>query len=375
MKPYFYLIAAACIIISCSEPTSTIDPYSPILSIRFNDAEPLEISELTDSIGFIPIENTPKAYFTDIGKLSAKNGLLYIMETFAQKQGLFIFDEEGNFIRTVGEIGEGPGKMQNPTDFEILEDGKILFLDRGLRRVFYFNSEGEFEKTANLEFAATSFSRMASGDWFFSTNASDSLSYKLIITGEDFKPKAHHFTYRRDEKSIVLSLGHFEALEKETLFHKPINDTLYIFSGTGELKQRIGLDYGKETPPQEALDDFQKMQPFYNNVRYNYMFSRPVITEHYLVGLYTSTFSDGKVWLFDRKSGKLFDKLLTMENYTFKNIYRPLYSWKKNGVLSHMQPELLDKEINPEEIPEEIQEHLSDEGHVLIVHYLRANSE
>nr|MBI1231664.1 6-bladed beta-propeller [Cytophagales bacterium] len=369
MKAFLYLLAIV-LVTSCGKMTA-IDPLEPILQLRFEEAENADIAELTDSIGFIALDNNPEAYFTDIAKLSSNNGHFYLMETFSQKKGLLVFDVEGNFIRTIGEIGEGPGKMRRPTDFDILSDGSVVFVDRDLRRLFFYNSEGEFQKTSDLSFPALSFAKLQDGRWLFSANVHDTTSYKVVKTDAEFLPIEYHFPYAEEEKQIMLSYGNFQVAGPEILYHRPFSDTLSIFSETGDLTQQVKLDFGKETPPIEALYDFQKLSAYQNKVRYSYLLSRPVITEDYIVGMYATTFNEGKVWLFARKSSKLTNIDLDMESYTFKDIYRPLTVLNEKGIVSHMMPEVLAMEKNLSDIPQNIQEHLADEGHVLVVHYLK----
>lgn len=369
MKAFLYLLAI-CLLTSCGN-TTAIDSLEPILKLRFEEAENADIAALTDSIGFIALDNTPDAFFTDIAKLSAKNEHFYLMETFSQNRGLLVFDVEGNFVRTIGEIGEGPGMMRRPTDFDILSDGSVVFVDRDLRRLFFYNSEGQFQKTSDLSFPAISFAQLQDGGWLFSANIQDTTSYKVVKTDSGFSPKEHHFSYAEEEKQIMLSYGNFHVAGTEILYHRPFSDTLSVFSQTGNLMQQIKLDFGKESPPLEALYDFQKMSAFQNKVRYSYLLSRPVITEDYIVGMYSTTFNEGGIWLFARKSGKLNSLILDMDSYTFKDIYRPLTVLHEKGIVSHMMPEMSVMKKNLTDIPQNIQEHLADEGHVLVVHYLK----
>ena len=369
MKAFVYLLAIV-LVTSCGK-TTAIDPLEPILQLRFEEAENADIAELTDSIEFIALDNNPEAYFTDIAKLSGKNGHYYLMETFSQNRGLLVFDGEGNFVRSIGEIGEGPGVMRRPTDFDFLSDGSVVFVDRDLRRLFYYNSEGEFLKSSDLSFLASSLVQLKDGGWLFSATIQDTTSFKVVKTDSGFLPIQHHFPYAKEEKQNMQSYGNFHVEGPEILYHRPFSDTLSIFSESGNLMQQIKLDFGKESPPLEALYDFQKMSAFQNKVRYSYLLSRPVITEDYIVGMYATTFNEGRIWLFARKSGKLTSIDLDMENYTFKNIYRPLTVLNEKGIVSHMMPEVLTMEKNLSDIPENIQEHLADEGHVLVVHYLK----
>jgi hypothetical protein len=283
-----------------------------------------------------------------------------------------VFDEDGVFIRKVGEIGEGPGMMRRPTDFEVLGDGTIVFLDRDTRRLFFFDSNGAFEKTEDLSFSAISLKCLSTGDWLFSANAQgDSTDVKVIKTDPDFLPQDYIFPYSEGEAYMVLSYGNFPASGTEFLYHRPVSDSLFLFADNGELRKGIKLDFGKEALPLEAMYDFRLMASYKNKVRYNYLNSSPVLTESYIVGTYTTTFNDGGIWLFSRKSGKLFRQKFDLERYTFQNINRPITTLPDNGIVSHIMPESTELEKNLKHLPQGIQDHLAEEGHVLVIHDLK----
>jgi len=65
-----------------------------------------------------------------------------------------VFDPEGNFIRSIGKHGEGPGEFQRVGYLTFLPDGRLLVLDFQARRTSLFDSTGNFvsshQSTKNL---------------------------------------------------------------------------------------------------------------------------------------------------------------------------------------------------------------------------------
>ena len=55
-----------------------------------------------------------------------------------------VFDEDGNFIRSFGGFGEGPGKLKYPNQV-FADGGKIYVADSFNRRIAVFNPEGSWD--------------------------------------------------------------------------------------------------------------------------------------------------------------------------------------------------------------------------------------
>jgi hypothetical protein len=66
-------------------------------------------------------------------------GYLYVFDRENRKN--YIFDRKGNFIKTYGAKGEGPGEARDQSSFFLVED-KLLIVDVG--RIHYFRLDGTY---------------------------------------------------------------------------------------------------------------------------------------------------------------------------------------------------------------------------------------
>ncbi len=55
-----------------------------------------------------------------------------------------VFDPQGNFIRSIGKQGEGPGEFQQVGYISFVPDGRLLVMDFQARRTSLFDKTGEF---------------------------------------------------------------------------------------------------------------------------------------------------------------------------------------------------------------------------------------
>lgn len=73
---------------------------------------------------------------------------------FASNEQLFKFDKRGNFIRAIGQKGQGPGEHQSISGLRIMNSGEISFYDSGNVKFLLFYRDGtlkdEIKMTARI---------------------------------------------------------------------------------------------------------------------------------------------------------------------------------------------------------------------------------
>ncbi|MCJ7578902.1 MAG: 6-bladed beta-propeller [Candidatus Aminicenantes bacterium] len=75
------------------------------------------------------------------------NENIYISET--QDQVIKIFDSDGEYIKTLGAKGNGPGEFQRIWNIGATKDGELVALDSSARRTSFFDSSGQFLNSFN----------------------------------------------------------------------------------------------------------------------------------------------------------------------------------------------------------------------------------
>ena len=62
-----------------------------------------------------------------------------------------VFDPTGNYLKTIGREGKGPGEFQVLFSIDINDDGHLYIYDRGKRSMERFDREGKFIKSTRLQ--------------------------------------------------------------------------------------------------------------------------------------------------------------------------------------------------------------------------------
>lgn len=76
-----------------------------------------------------------------------QNENIYISDM--QDQSIKVFDRTGEFIRTIGQKGEGPGEFAFIGRMTFLPDGRLMVMDSRARRLNLFDSDGTYLDSHN----------------------------------------------------------------------------------------------------------------------------------------------------------------------------------------------------------------------------------
>ena len=73
-------------------------------------------------------------------------------------------DKEGNWLKSWGEPGDGPGQFNVPHSIAVDHDGNVYVADRGNRRIQVFDGEGRFLRQFTIDVPAPANARPAIGN-------------------------------------------------------------------------------------------------------------------------------------------------------------------------------------------------------------------
>lgn len=76
---------------------------------------------------------------TDIGVDAAGN--VYVLDSGNHR--IQVFDADGNYLRSLGSAGQGPGQLASPTGLWVYPSGEVLVADTNNRRIQRFGAAGD----------------------------------------------------------------------------------------------------------------------------------------------------------------------------------------------------------------------------------------
>jgi len=133
-------------IISCDSSTKNNEVALSGLTINIDltKAKEVKFSERFKSYDLVKLQTLPEVLLGDISKIKKFKGYYYIL-TEGKNNGLFKFDNKGNFEAKILEQGDAPGEYGFIENFDI-KDGVIYLLDNKKLVVHLVNEKGEYQK-------------------------------------------------------------------------------------------------------------------------------------------------------------------------------------------------------------------------------------
>ena len=144
------IIAAFFLFLSCKanidEESSTTSEGAFTVKLDKDVSEYPEIKKV-EILDIIQLETKEESLLGTISKVQQVDDQWFV----SSMSKLFVFNSRGEFIHTIGEIGNGPGEISEVMDFWIDSDQKqIVILDTSGRKIVIFNLNGEFQKEIGI---------------------------------------------------------------------------------------------------------------------------------------------------------------------------------------------------------------------------------
>lgn len=233
----FYIINLLFLLLlySCNDKSNnkTILTYSKIVSI---EKDKLIENNLFDSLisRFVPLETNERCLISHINKIIAYNNLIFVLDE--QNKKLFVFNEEGHFLNTIGKIGQGPEELLSMVDFYINEEKEYVGIYDILRSdIIRFRFDGTFIE--RNKFGAIpqfdKFSCMYNGYLILETENSRDYNYQYVVIKEkDYTLVEECFPYWVQGYKYGLVHNSTMGLTSKGILVSPdLSDTIFLFDG------------------------------------------------------------------------------------------------------------------------------------------------
>jgi hypothetical protein len=224
----------------------------------------IDTSVILRDAEIIPLNSQdPAALFQFGSKLMVSDSYYTLVDEFQQK--IIQFDHQGQFIRTVGRQGKGPGEYVQVDDV-FWDDIHFSVLDGGSGKIHLFDVEGKWEtsKSFTLNLVGSSFAKL--GDIYlfyheYKTTYPKGIHYNLI-SGTLDDPQVLDSAALIDERlanSILQNhlMGLFSVSQQNAYALLPYDSLMYHMDASG----KIAPAYHLRIPVEAQL----KQQDFYSN--------------------------------------------------------------------------------------------------------------
>ena len=388
------------LLIACTQPTShnsgfkkpeglenaIIVPTDSIGTKIITINKPIDVinaSDIIEDVTFIPIETTPESLIELYRKVFFYDDKIYILDDVGA-EALFIFDNNGNFLRTIGTKGQGPEEFSVLSGMCIdKKNNNILLYDNGKNRIMYYDLDGNYLKNAKVNYRhSEQFAILPSGNLIaiannffrnFHLNKFD--RYRLIYS--DTTRNIQKFGFEFDDNvNLYRSWSTFFFNDDELLFYQQYTNSIYRIT-ENSITEKYRIDCSNFTP-----FDIKMISGFNNDKEFkDYWYSKtnlaPYMGEN-INHLYFDVEDKGEryTYFYDKRSGNYIGfKKMNYDTEFFNAFNTDLFSYNDYFIGKAPTEELMKmKELHdksgkpfPDKINKMIETFKDDDNDVLIM--------
>lgn len=134
-----FLASLAFVLFSCQKGKVDKDKIIELsISNSYNSIENLFLDSGIDNFEFIPLETKQECLLSSMLNLIVDNKAFYILDSHLRKK-IFAFDLNGNFRRSVGELGKGEREYIKIYDFDICDNTLMALVWKGKSLMYYYD--------------------------------------------------------------------------------------------------------------------------------------------------------------------------------------------------------------------------------------------
>ncbi len=240
--------------VSCNN-NGNISVINPLLV----DDRKIFLSDLAEDIYYVPLDsNIPISHILNT---KATDELLFIG---TYPSGLFVFNHKGNFLLSIGKVGNGPGEYKYANHFSLDKEKELIYILDG-KKIIIYSFLGEFKKQFSLDKFKNSFTEIQflNGKiYLFDFISYGFAKYDWIILTEDGNLISEKNNYIPTFKSKWSGDGNLSFNNDKIYYRNNYNDTIFEISDDG-YKASAFFASGDFRHPKYFTD---KLGPYFNIV-------------------------------------------------------------------------------------------------------------
>ncbi|MGW8122313.1 6-bladed beta-propeller [Roseivirga echinicomitans] len=187
----------------------------------------------------------------------------------AQEGKVHRFSDEGIFLNTIGQIGDGPTEYRNPSSFVVSGDSLvILSAKKGTSSLSLYSKQGEFFRTIDFEESTYESIELTNDGYVFFTGGNTVFENNHNLHSRDFNGNLIGKFYPIVERNMLtMGVNSFGRSENGILYFEPFNNQVFQVK-SDSLIPTYTFDFGDFNLKKNAFeseDPFENFKKIMNN--------------------------------------------------------------------------------------------------------------
>lgn len=212
--------------------TETPFPSFEMPALLMGNNQILKASTLTDSIRYVPLQTIPESLISnEIEHLKYQNGYFYLMDDYAKT--IFVFYDDGRFVRTISKKGQGPKEFH--WCYQLVVDENNVYILDVLKKIRKYSLEGKWVK--DLILPKQAYRLLSLGNGYLAGYISDdqflqkekAYSWLIINSEGDSLTCINTNAWRENKDMPNYWVANDFSSQYPFTYKEAYNDTLYYF--------------------------------------------------------------------------------------------------------------------------------------------------
>jgi hypothetical protein len=199
---------------------------------------------------------------------------------------IFLFRQDGAFIRQIGKKGEGPEEYSSLTDMFWDESSELIFAHDKLKSAtFAYNLEGQLVRRIKPRFQFNSFYKTGEGFWLYTCfKDNNPKGYNLMLVDETMQNMvAGFFPQNSNFINVEFRSMFYPDSEGNPYFSYPTSNNIYRLNAR-EPEILYKIDFGNKTAPYDKISKMGTHEEYVQLMGNNYlMLGKCFIWNHILI--------------------------------------------------------------------------------------------
>lgn len=287
------LIVSVLLLYSCKEDKSTkeITSEAKVHEIKLTNSKILKtsFSNYIKDFSYLELKTNSKTYISEISNVQVFKNDFYVLDR--KKSNLYVFDENGRFIRKIGQRGDGPGEYKDISDFVInTEKETISILSNFNIKIFEYDLQGKFIRDIAFSDFFPKHMNLLNNNYYalYTDNSSDSfkdLAY-VNLSGEIVK---EDFPYPKDIFDMGFGFtGGISKIGNRFLYAQSSSPKIYEIDNKLNHKVVYNIDLGTKAWKDENKFEIERFNRELGKLEMSYLNNSFFINNDLLYFNYTA---------------------------------------------------------------------------------------